>query len=188
MSSRTARESSSSGSGREISRSLVTFAAWISLARRPFGNSIFPALRASTFFAKTAANSTHASVRPIVFMLGPVYHHPDVLIDTDSPFSRGRPFTFYLFLNCRAGLHVRGIRAVQARTSNRMIRYNEQPAARTRKGIGRSLRADLLRSSFFRTPLSSVPILTDTSEEPAEAHLRNHRTFHPKFHALVPLY
>lgn len=118
---------------------------------RPLGNSMF----ADTFFANAAANSTHARTRPIVVMLGPVYHQPGVLIDTDDPFSF--PIGALSPLSPPDCTAPNGVRVIRARTDNRVIRSNEHRAIRTRKRIARSLRADVLRSSFGLS--SSVLIL-----------------------------
>lgn len=144
------------GFGRGISSSLVILNRATSSSLGPFGNSIFAALVASTFFANAAANSTHAKIRPIVFMLGPVYHQPGVLIDTDrSFFSRSTfsPLSLHRHhrVDCTVGArwgdctqyvlfeHARGAVWFALTNTERFEPERELPDR---------LRADVLRNSF----------------------------------------
>lgn len=111
----------------------------------PVKNLIFAALVAITFFPNTAANSTYARIRPIAFILRPVYHHPDsstltiLFLSTDL-------FRSVSSRTSRTGLHE--IRVIRTRTTNRVNPSSDHWAVWTRKRIARSLRVDFLRTSF----------------------------------------
>lgn len=129
------------------------------LSYRPVGNSTFAvALVASTFFTSATANSTHARVRPIAFILGPVYHHLNVLIDIDGPFSSRTTIPFICRLRPQSSLlglrTMHEIRVIRTGTSNRVMPSNDHRAVRTRRRITRP---------YARRPSAQRAVLSDSS-------------------------
>lgn len=140
-----------SGAGFEINSSFVVLHRAILLLS--LENLTFAALVACTFFVNAAANSTYARIRPIGFILRPVYHHPDsstltILFLSTNLFHSVFSWTSYVRLH--------EIRVIRTRTSNRMISL--QPTERFE--LERELPARC--APPFCAPLSNsslVPIL-----------------------------
>lgn len=152
------KSSAFSGDSSGTNSSLVVLNCMI-LSFRPVVDLIFAALVAITFFAIIAANSTHARIRPITFILRPVYHHPDSSTLTVF-FLLTDLFRSVSSWTSRAGLYE--IRVIRTRTANCVNPSYDHQAVWTRKRIARSLRIDFLRTSFgffgadFRSALENV--------------------------------